>query len=81
VVVVQHQGQALPARGVCRTLQTGAGTDVIILKIFSPKSLAKNFVFFARTTVSFCKNCDHNIDLLRKTPIFLPKIGKNRRKL
>jgi hypothetical protein len=34
----------------------------MILKIFSPKNLAKIFAFFASTTVSFCKNCDHNID-------------------
>jgi hypothetical protein len=32
------------------------GTDVMIFKIFS----SKNFAFFAQTTVSFCKNCDHN---------------------
>jgi hypothetical protein len=37
------------------------GTDVMIFKIFSPKNLAKSFAFFAQTTVSFCKNCDHNI--------------------
>jgi hypothetical protein len=36
-------------------------TDVMIFKIFSPKNLAKFFAFFAQTTVSFCKNCDHNI--------------------
>jgi hypothetical protein len=29
------------------------GTDVMILKIFSPKNLAKFFAFFAETTVSF----------------------------
>jgi hypothetical protein len=40
-----------------------SGTDVMILKIFSPKNLAKNFAFFAPTTVSFCKNCDHNIGI------------------
>jgi hypothetical protein len=36
------------------------GTNVMIFKIFSPKIFAKNFAFFAQTTVSFCKNCDHN---------------------
>jgi hypothetical protein len=36
-------------------------TDVMILKIFSPKNLAKILAFFAQTTASFCKNCDHNI--------------------
>jgi hypothetical protein len=38
-----------------------SGTNAMILKIFSPKNLAKIFAFFAQTTVSFCKNCDHNI--------------------
>jgi hypothetical protein len=33
-----------------------AGTDVMILKIFSPKNLAKNWRFFAQTNASFCKN-------------------------
>jgi hypothetical protein len=37
------------------------GTAVMILKIFSPKNLAKKLAFFAQTTASFCKNCDHNI--------------------
>jgi hypothetical protein len=36
--------------------------------------------FFAQTTAIFEKN-DHNIGFLEKTPIFSPKIGKNRRKL
>jgi hypothetical protein len=33
----------------------------MILKIFSPKNLAKIFAFFAQTTVSFGKNCYRNI--------------------
>jgi hypothetical protein len=37
------------------------GTDVMIFLIFSPKNLAKILAFFAQTTASFCKNCDHNI--------------------
>jgi hypothetical protein len=37
------------------------GTDVMILKIFSPKYLAKILAFFAQTAASFCKNCDHNV--------------------
>jgi hypothetical protein len=52
----------------------------MIFKIFSPKNLAKIFAFFAQTTVSFCKNCDHNIVFLEKRH-FWTKIGKNRRKL
>jgi hypothetical protein len=38
-----------------------SGTDVMIFKIFSPKNFAKKLAFFAQTTASFCKNCDHNI--------------------
>jgi hypothetical protein len=52
----------------------------MILKIFSPKNLAKILAGFAPTTASFCKNCDHNIVFFRKTPFFSPKIGKNSRK-
>jgi hypothetical protein len=50
--------------------------------------------FFAQTTVSFCKNCYHNIGFREKRQLFrrklgkiaenwekLPKIGKNCRKL
>jgi hypothetical protein len=38
-----------------------SGTDVMIFKIFPSKNLAKKLAFFAQTTASFCKNCDHNI--------------------
>jgi hypothetical protein len=58
-----------------------SGTDVMIFKIFLPKNLAKILAFFAQTTASFCKKIDHNIVFFRKTPIFSPKIGKNRRKV
>jgi hypothetical protein len=37
------------------------GTDVMILKIFSPKNLAKILAFLTQNKASFCKNCDHNI--------------------
>jgi hypothetical protein len=37
------------------------GADFIILKIFSPKNLAKNLASSAQTSVSFCKNYNHNI--------------------
>jgi hypothetical protein len=33
----------------------------MILKIFSPKNLAKILAFLAQTTARFCKNSDHNI--------------------
>jgi hypothetical protein len=52
----------------------------MILKIVSPKKLVKRIAFFAQTTVSFCKDCDHNTGFREKRH-FLPKIGKNRRKL
>jgi hypothetical protein len=52
--------------------------DVMILKIFLSKNLAKIFAFFAQTTVSFCKITTL---VFEKNAIFSPKIGKNRRKL
>jgi hypothetical protein len=49
----------------------------MILKIFTPKNLAKIFAFFAQTTVSFCKNCDHNIGFfLEKRHFFRRKLAK-----
>jgi hypothetical protein len=53
----------LKKTSLCYTKYVGrrSGTDDMILKIFSPKNLAKIFAFFAQTTVIFCKNCDHNI--------------------
>jgi hypothetical protein len=33
----------------------------MILKIFSPKNLAKILAFFAQPTASFSQKCDHNI--------------------
>jgi hypothetical protein len=48
------------------------GIDVMILKIFSPKKLAKIWAFFIKLLLLFAKiviklaklaeNCDHNID-------------------
>jgi hypothetical protein len=52
----------VPQNLICQDLlSVWPGTDVMIFKIFSPKNLAKIFAVFAQTTVSFCKNCDHNI--------------------
>jgi hypothetical protein len=48
----------------------------MILKIFSPKKLAKIFAFFAQTTASFCKNCDHNIGFWEKCHFFRRKLAK-----
>jgi hypothetical protein len=64
-----------------------AGTDVMILKILSPKNLAKILVSFAQTTASFCKNViitklakiaenfDHNIDPLNIVLTFLWRLS------
>jgi hypothetical protein len=52
------------------------GTDVMILKIFSPNNLAKILAFFAQTTASFCKNCDHNIGFWEKRHFFRRKLAK-----
>jgi hypothetical protein len=49
------------AGGGADDFSRNSGTDVMIFEIFSQKNLAKIFAFFAQTTVSFCKNCDHNI--------------------
>jgi hypothetical protein len=45
----------------------------MIFKIFLPKNLAKKLAFFAQTTASFCKNCDHKI--------FFSENWQNRQKL
>jgi hypothetical protein len=52
----------------------------MFLKIFWPKNLAKILAFFAQATASFCKILIIPL-VFEKTPIFSPKIGKNRRKL
>jgi hypothetical protein len=51
------------ASEICTDKKSAPGTDVMILKIFSPKNLAKILAFLAQTTASFCKNCNHNIGL------------------
>jgi hypothetical protein len=45
------------------------GTDVMVLKIFSPKELAKIFAFLHKLMLLFCKNLIITL-VLRKTPIF-----------
>jgi hypothetical protein len=52
----------------------------MILKIFSPKTLAKISSFFAQTTASFCKKLIITLVFGEKR-YFLQKIGKNHRKL
>jgi hypothetical protein len=52
----------------------------MILKIFSPKNLAKNIGVFAQPTASFCKILIITL-VFEKNANFVAKIGKNRRKL
>jgi hypothetical protein len=49
------------------------GTDVSILKIFSPKKNLAKKRFFAQTTSSSCKNLIITL-VLKKNAIFSPKI-------
>jgi hypothetical protein len=58
----------------------GPGTDVIILKIFSPKILAKIFAFFAQLLLVFAKIVIITL-VFEKNAIFFTENGKNRRKL
>jgi hypothetical protein len=62
----------------CATMKTvfafPSGTDVMILKIFSPKKIGEKIGVFAQTTASFCKNFHHNIVFKRKTAFFSAKI-------
>jgi hypothetical protein len=48
----------------------------MILKIFSPKNLAKILAFLIQTTASFCKILIITL-VFEKNAIFSPKIGKN----
>jgi hypothetical protein len=57
-----------------------SGTDVMSLKIFSPKNFAEILAFLTQNKAKLCKNLIITL-FLRKTPIFSPKIVKNRRKL
>jgi hypothetical protein len=41
--------------------ERGPGTDVMILKIFSPKKIAKKLAFLTNNKAKLCKNFDHNI--------------------
>jgi hypothetical protein len=56
------------------------GTDVMILKIFSPKNSATNLAFLTGNKAKLCKNLIITL-AFEKTPIFSQKIVKNRRKL
>jgi hypothetical protein len=54
-----------------------SGTDVMI---FLPENLAKKLAFFAQTTATFCKKCDHNIGFVKNANFFAENC-QNRRKL
>jgi hypothetical protein len=51
----------------------------MIFKIFSPKNFAKKLAFFAQTTASFCKNCDHNIVFWEKRQFFAENWQKSQK--
>jgi hypothetical protein len=55
------------------------GTDVMIIKIFSQKNLVKILAFLLKLLLVFAKIVIITL-VFEKTPIFSPKIGKNRRK-
>jgi hypothetical protein len=52
------------------------GTDVMILKIFSPKNLAEILVGFARTTASLCKSLIITLVFGEKRQLFRRKLAK-----
>jgi hypothetical protein len=57
--------------------QKKPGTDVRILKIFSPKNLAKILAFFALATASFCKNLIITLVFVKKSAnSFAEKLAK-----
>jgi hypothetical protein len=51
----------------------------MIFLIFSPKNLAKIFAFFAQTTATFCKNCDHNIGFEKNANFFAENWQKSQK--
>jgi hypothetical protein len=58
-----------------------AGTDVTILKIFSPKKIAKNRRFLTQNKAKLCKMLIITLVFEKKRQFFSPKNGKNRRKV
>jgi hypothetical protein len=52
----------------------------MIFKIFSPKKAAKKLAILTQNKAKFWKNLIITL-VLRKTPIFSPKMCENRRKL
>jgi hypothetical protein len=60
-------------------LNKSSGTTAMILKLFSPKNVAKILAFFAQTTVTFCKKIDHNIGFLEKRHFFAENWQKSQK--
>jgi hypothetical protein len=58
---------------ICRWKFAQSGTDVKILKIFSPKYFAKKMAFSTQNKAELCQKIDHNIVFWEKCH-FLPKI-------
>jgi hypothetical protein len=56
------------------------GTDVIIVKIFSPKNSAKKLAFSTQNKAKLSKMLIMTL-VFEKNAIFSPKIVENRRKL
>jgi hypothetical protein len=61
-------------------MKRSPGTDVIILKIFSAKNLAKNLAFFIQNKAKLCKKLIITL-VFEINAKFLQIIGENRRKL
>jgi hypothetical protein len=57
------------------------GTDVMLLKIFSPKKIAKKLAFLTQNKAKLCIFLIITFDFEKKCQFLSPKIGKNRRKL
>jgi hypothetical protein len=77
---VQRLRGHFSASGKTITTAVRPGIDVMILKIFSPKNLAKILAFFAQTTASFCKNMIITL-VFEKNANFLAENWQNRRQL
>jgi hypothetical protein len=62
-------------------VKNSSGTDVMILKIFWQKNLAKKIGVFDSKQSYIMQIVDHDIGFREKRQFFSPKICKNRRKL
>jgi hypothetical protein len=72
---------ALPRLFIRMHSQQGdRGQMLCFLNIFA-ETFSEKFALFAQTTVSCCKNCDHNIVFLRKNAIFFSENWQKSQKL